>query len=77
MDTTKLDLAAYMSGSISRIMAKAYKSNLHCKGCYARSNGIADERCARLQRRLHRVGQRWLATLLRLSAEGGTTHENS
>ena len=49
MDTIKLDLAAYMSGSISRIMAKAYKSNLHCKGCYARSNGIADERCARLQ----------------------------
>ena len=91
MDTTKLDLAAYMSGSISRIMAKAYKNvlsnpreakfafrmqqlfaksekrrkkvkeqedidippflissisttcNLHCKGCYARSNGIAED----------------------------------
>ena len=91
MDTTKqLDLAAYMSGSISRIMAKAYKNvlsnpreakfafrmqqlfaksekrrkkvkeqedidippflissisttcNLHCKGCYARSNGIVE-----------------------------------
>lgn len=88
---TKLDLAAYMSGSISRIMAKAYKNvlsnpreakfafkmqqlfaksekrrkkvqekegfdvppflissiatqcNLHCKGCYARSNGIAQD----------------------------------
>lgn len=86
-----MDLAAYMSGSISRIMAKAYKNvlsnpreakfafrmqqlfaksekrrrkikeqegldvppflissiatqcNLHCKGCYARSNGIADD----------------------------------
>ena len=85
------DLAAYMSGSIRRIMAKAYKNvlsnpreakfalrmqqlfakserlrkkireqegidvppflissiatqcNLHCKGCYARSNGIADD----------------------------------
>ena len=84
----QIDLAAYMSGSISRIMAKAYKNvlsnpreakfafrmqqlfaksekrrkkvkeqegidvppflicsisticNLHCKGCYARSNGI-------------------------------------
>ncbi|MBQ8989304.1 MAG: radical SAM protein [Prevotella sp.] len=91
MDTTKLNLAAYMSGSISRIMAKAYKNvlsnpreakfafrmqqlfaksekrrkkvkeqedidippflissisttcNLHCKGCYARSNGIAED----------------------------------
>ena len=91
MDTTKLDLAAYMSGNISRIMAKAYKNvlsnpreakfafrmqqlfaksekrrkrikeqedidippflissistvcNLHCKGCYARSNGIAED----------------------------------
>ena len=87
--TTNIDLAAYMSGSISRIMAKAYKNvlsnpreakfafrmqqlfaksekrrrkvkeqegieippflicsvaticNLHCKGCYARANGIA------------------------------------
>ena len=87
--TTTIDLAAYMSGSISRIMAKAYKNvlsnpreakfafrmqqlfaksekrrrkvkeqegvdvppflicsiaticNLHCKGCYARANGIA------------------------------------
>ena len=84
----QIDLAAYMNGSISRIMAKAYKNvlsnpreakfafrmqqlfaksekrrkkvkeqegidvppflicsisticNLHCKGCYARSNGI-------------------------------------
>lgn len=92
----QIDLAAYMSGSISRIMAKAYKNvlsnpreakfafkmqqlfaksekrrkkmmeqegfdippflissiatqcNLHCKGCYARSNGIAeDEESAR------------------------------
>ena len=87
--TTTIDLAAYMSGSISRIMAKAYRNvlsnpreakfafrmqqlfaksekrrkkikeqegidvppflicsiaticNLHCKGCYARANGIA------------------------------------
>ena len=87
---TNIDLAAYMSGSISRIMAKAYKNvlsnpreakfafrmqqllaksekrrkkvgeqegidvppflicsisticNLHCKGCYARSNGIVE-----------------------------------
>ena len=87
----QIDLAAYMSGSISRIMAKAYKNvlsnpreakfafrmqqlfaksekkrkkmkeqedidippflissisttcNLHCKGCYARSNGIAED----------------------------------
>ncbi len=91
MENQKLDLAAYMSGSISRIMAKAYKNvlanpreakfafrmqqlfaksekrrkkvkeqegidvppflissisttcNLHCKGCYARSNGIAND----------------------------------
>ncbi|MBQ8096304.1 MAG: radical SAM protein, partial [Prevotella sp.] len=87
---TNTDLAAYMSGSISRIMAKAYRNvlsnpreakfafrmqqlfaksekrrkkvgeqegidvppfiicsisticNLHCKGCYARSNGIVE-----------------------------------
>ena len=87
----QLDLAAYMSGTISRIMTKAYKNvlsnpreakfafrmqqlfaksekrrkkikeqegfdvppflissiatqcNLHCKGCYARSNGIAED----------------------------------
>ena len=87
----KIDLAAYMSGSIARIMANAYKNvisnprearfvyrmqrtfskseklrkkvlaaegvavppflicsistacNLHCKGCYARSNGIAGD----------------------------------
>ena len=87
----QIDLAAYMSGSISRIMAKAYKNvlsnpreakfafrmqqlfaksekrrkkvkeqegievppflicsiaticNLHCKGCYARANGIATD----------------------------------
>ncbi|MBR1594575.1 MAG: radical SAM protein [Alloprevotella sp.] len=91
---TSIDLAAYMSGSISRIMAKAYKNvlsnpreakfalrmqqlfaksekrrrkvkeqegfdvppflissistacNLHCKGCYARSNGIANDEAA-------------------------------
>ncbi|MBO7467099.1 MAG: radical SAM protein [Bacteroidaceae bacterium] len=89
METSTLDLAAYMSGSIRNIMAKAYRNvlsnpreakfayrmqrlfdksekrrrqareteglevppflissisticNLHCKGCYARSNGIA------------------------------------
>ncbi|MBR6202872.1 MAG: radical SAM protein, partial [Bacteroidaceae bacterium] len=88
----RLDLAAYMSDSIRRIMAKAYKNvlsnpreakfayrmqtlfqksekrrqkmleeeglevppflissisttcNLHCKGCYARSNGIAEDK---------------------------------
>lgn len=88
---TQTDLAAYMSGSISRIMTKAYLNvlsnpreakfayrmqrlfaksekrrakireeegfdvppflissisvtcNLHCKGCYARSNGIAED----------------------------------
>ena len=87
--TATIDLAAYMNGSISRIMAKAYRNvlsnpreakfafrmqqlfaksekrrkkvkeqegvdvppflicsiaticNLHCKGCYARANGIA------------------------------------
>ncbi|MBE6312046.1 MAG: radical SAM protein [Bacteroidales bacterium] len=87
----QIDLAAYMSASISRIMTKAYKNvlsnpreakfafhmqqlfaksekrrkkllekeglevppflissiatecNLHCKGCYARSNGIAED----------------------------------
>ncbi len=91
MEEQKIDLAAYMSGSISRIMTKAYKNvlanpreakfafrmqqlfaksekrrrkvkeqenidvppflissisttcNLHCKGCYARSNGIAND----------------------------------
>ena len=95
MDTNikrqQIDLAAYMNGSISRIMAKAYKNvlsnpreakfafrmqqlfaksekrrkkvkeqegievppflicsiaticNLHCKGCYARANGIATD----------------------------------
>ncbi|MCR4602041.1 MAG: radical SAM protein [Prevotella sp.] len=91
MEEQKIDLAAYMTGSISRIMAKAYKNvlsnpreakfafrmqqlfaksekrrrrvkeqdgidvppflissisttcNLHCKGCYARSNGIAND----------------------------------
>ncbi len=91
MEQTRLDLASYMNGSISRIMAKAYKNvlsnpreakfafrmqqlfaksekrrkkvqekegidvppflissisttcNLHCKGCYARSNGIAND----------------------------------
>lgn len=90
-DSKTLDLAAYMSGSIRNIMAKAYKNvltnpreakfayrmqrlfeksekrrrkvldeeglevppflissisttcNLHCKGCYARSNGIAED----------------------------------
>ncbi len=90
----QIDLAAYMSGSISRIMTKAYKNvltnpreakfafkmqqlfaksekrrkkvkekegfdvppflissiatqcNLHCKGCYARSNGIAEDEAA-------------------------------
>lgn len=90
-ENSNFDLAAYMTGSISRIMAKAYKNvlsnpreakftfkmqqlfaksakrrakvkeqvgidvppflissiattcNLHCKGCYARSNGIADD----------------------------------
>lgn len=89
-----IDLAAYMSGSISRIMTKAYRNmlsnpreakfafrmqqlfaksekrrrlikeregldvppflissiatecNLHCKGCYARSNGIASDQAA-------------------------------
>ena len=92
MEQTKIDLATYMNGSISRIMAKAYKNvlsnpreakfafrmqqlfaksekrrkkvqekegidvppflissisttcNLHCKGCYARSNGIANDK---------------------------------
>lgn len=91
MEQNQFDLAVYMSGSISRIMAKAYKNvlsnpreakfafsmqqlfaksekrrrkvkeqdgldvppflissiattcNLHCKGCYARSNGIAQD----------------------------------
>ncbi len=91
MEEQKIDLAAYMSSSISRIMTKAYKNvlsnpreakfafrmqqlfaksekrrkkikdqedievppflissisttcNLHCKGCYARSNGIAND----------------------------------
>ena len=91
MESNQLDLAAYMSGSISRIMSKAYRNvlsnpreakfafrmqqlfaksekrrrqfkekegydvppflissisttcNLHCKGCYARSNGIAND----------------------------------
>ena len=91
MEQVKIDLATYMNGSISRIMAKAYKNvlsnpreakfafrmqqlfaksekrrkkvqekegidvppflissisttcNLHCKGCYARSNGIAND----------------------------------
>lgn len=90
-DQKQLDLSSYMSGSISRIMTKAYKNvlsnpreakfafkmqqlfaksekrrkkvkeqegydippflissiatqcNLHCKGCYARSNGIAED----------------------------------
>ena len=89
MSESQFELAAYMSGSIGRIMSKAYKNvlsnpreaqfafrmrqlfaksakrrskikrqegldvppflissiatqcNLHCKGCYARSNGIA------------------------------------
>ena len=91
MEEPKFDLAAYMGGSIRRIMATAYKNvlsnpreakfafrmqklfaksektrkkvkeqegldvppflissisttcNLHCKGCYARSNGIAQD----------------------------------
>ena len=91
LEENKIDLAAYMSDGIARLMAKAYKNvlsnpreakfafrmqqtfsksekrrkkvkeqedldvptflissisttcNLHCKGCYARSNGIAND----------------------------------
>ena len=105
MEQTGLDLATYMSGSISRIMAKAYKNvlsnpreakfafrmqqlfaksekrrkkvqekesidvppflissisttcNLHCKGCYARSNGIANDQEA--ERRATMTPQQW------------------
>lgn len=105
MEQTRLDLATYMSGSISRIMAKAYKNvlsnpreakfafrmqqlfaksekrrkkvqekegidvppflissisttcNLHCKGCYARSNGIANDQEA--ERKATMTPQQW------------------
>lgn len=101
----QIDLAAYMSGSISRIMTKAYKNvlsnpreakfafrmqqlfaksekrrrkvldeeglevppflissisttcNLHCKGCYARSNGIAED--AEADRRKTLTPEQW------------------
>ena len=101
----QIDLAAYMSGSISRIMTKAYKNvlsnpreakfafrmqqlfaksekrrrkvldeeglevppflissisttcNLHCKGCYARSNGIAED--AEADRRETLTPEQW------------------
>ncbi|MBQ9286637.1 MAG: radical SAM protein [Bacteroidaceae bacterium] len=105
MEQTRLDLATYMSGSISRIMANAYKNvlsnpreekfafrmqqlfaksekrrkkvqekegidvppflissisttcNLHCKGCYARSNGIANDQEA--ERKATMTPQQW------------------
>ena len=105
MEQTKIDLATYMSGSISRIMAKAYKNvlsnpleakfafrmqrlfaksekrrkkvqkkegidvppflissisttcNLHCKGCYARSNGIANDK--ETERKATMTPQQW------------------
>ena len=105
MEQTRLDLATYMSGSISRIMAKAYKNvlsnpreakfafrmqqlfaksekrrkkvqekegidvppflissisttcNLHCKGCYARSNGIANDQ--ETERKATMTPQQW------------------
>ncbi|MCR5198801.1 MAG: radical SAM protein [Prevotella sp.] len=101
----QIDLAAYMSGSISLIMTKAYKNvlsnpreakfafrmqqlfaksekrrrrvldderlevppflissisttcNLHCKGCYARSNGIAED--AEADRRETLTPEQW------------------
>lgn len=103
--TNTIDLAAYMSGSIRNIMAKAYKNvlsnpreakfaykmqrlfeksekrrrkvlddeglevppflissisttcNLHCKGCYARSNGIAED--AEADRKPTLTPQQW------------------
>ncbi|MBO7046395.1 MAG: radical SAM protein [Prevotella sp.] len=105
MEQTNIDLATYMSGSISRIMAKAYKNvlsnpreakiafrmqqlfaksekrrkkvqekegidvppflissisttcNLHCKGCYARSNGIANDQES--ERKVTMTPQQW------------------
>ncbi|MCR4809359.1 MAG: radical SAM protein [Prevotella sp.] len=105
MEQTKVDLATYMNGSISRIMAMAYKNvlsnpreakfafrmqqlfaksenrrkkvqekegidvppflissisttcNLHCKGCYARSNGIANDK--ETERRATMTPQQW------------------
>ena len=105
MEQTKIDLATYMSGSISHIMAKAYKNvlsnpleakfafrmqrlfaksekrrkkvqekegidvppflissisttcNLHCKGCYARSNGIANDK--ETERKATMTPQQW------------------
>ena len=105
MEQVKIDLATYMNGSISRIMAKAYKNvlsnpreakfafrmqqlfaksekrrkkvqekegidvppflissisttcNLHCKGCYARSNGIANDQ--ETERKATMTPQQW------------------
>lgn len=104
-EKTQFDLASYMSGSIARIMAKAYRNvlsnprearfayrmqrlfqksekrrskikaeeglevppflissisttcNLHCKGCYARANGIAQD--ASEQRKATLTPRQW------------------
>lgn len=113
---TKLDLAAYMSGSIRNIMAKAYKNvlsnpreakfafkmqrlfeksekrrrqvlatrslevppflissisttcNLHCKGCYARSNGIAEDHVE--ERKQELTPEQWRAIFTEAASLG-------
>ena len=112
----RLDLAAYMSESIRRIMAKAYKNvlsnpreakfayrmqtlfqksekrrakmleaeelevppflissisticNLHCKGCYARSNGIAEDK--ELEQKETLTGEQWKKIFTEAAAMG-------
>ncbi len=116
MEEQKFDLGEYMSGSISRIMTKAYKNvlsnpreakfafqmqqlfaksekrrkkvkeqtgidvppflissisttcNLHCKGCYARSNGIAQD--AEADRKATLTPQQWQQIFTEAAAMG-------